>query len=244
MAMLDTPTILRKSPREVSAADTIRQSLEDAIAEGHLVPGTRLEEVEVAARYGVSRTPVREALRMLAMSGLVDIERRKGAVVAALSTDRLIELFEAMSELEGVCGRLAARRISEPEIARLLRQHEICGEAARQASVDRSTDRFNSYYEENAIFHEIIYAAAHNAFLSEEVQALRRRLQPYRRLQLRMKGRVEESFAEHDGIVRAIASGNETAAADALRQHVSIQGDRFSDWVASVNSMLGGARRD
>lgn len=227
-----------RAPRG-NAADSIRQVLEDEIAGGRLAPGARLEELELADRFGVSRTPVREALRMLSMSGLIEIERRKGAVVAALSMDRLIDLFDAMSELEGVCGRLAARRITDRETAELLRLHEACGVAAGKAVKARSTQDFNAYYEANALFHGLIYEACHNAYLAEEVLQLRRRLQPYRRLQLRMRGRVGESYEEHGRIVQAIIDGDEEAAARALREHVSIQGHRFADWMATVKPMLG-----
>lgn len=212
-----------------SAADVIRQTLEDEIASGRLVPGARLEEVALAERFSVSRTPVREALRMLSTSGLIELKRGKGAVVATLGMDRLVELFEAMSELEGVCGRLAARRITDVEQAALLDQHGKCGKAAADKDAD-------SYYRENAVFHSLIYAAAHNRYLAGELQLLRRRLHPYRRLQLRMKGRIAESHAEHEAIIKAIVEGDEETAARALREHVSVQGNRFADWVASMNS--------
>ncbi len=237
MAMQDQPSTVRKPPG-VSAADHVRRALEDAIAEGDLMPGKRLEEEELAARFGVSRTPVREALRMLSISGLVAIEPRKGAVVAALGMDRLIELFEAMSELEGVCGRLAARRITEREMATLVDQHERCATAAREAVRSADGESFDRYYAENAVFHEMIYRASHNAYLSDEVQSLRRRLQPYRRLQLRMAGRVQESLGEHQRIVDAITARNEAAAETLLRAHVSIQGHLFADWMASVRTLL------
>lgn len=225
---------------QLSAADVIRQTLEDEIASGRLAPGVRLEEVALAERFGVSRTPVREALRMLSTSGLIELSRGKGAVVATLGMDRLIELFEAMSELEGVCGRLAARRLTDEEQAEILAQHRTCGEAAAAQDADK-------YYRENAAFHSLIYAAAHNRHLAGELQQLRRRLHPYRRLQLRTKGRIAESFAEHEAIVRAIVDGDEEAAARVFREHVSVQGHRFADWVASMNSSIverGKVKRD
>jgi DNA-binding GntR family transcriptional regulator len=216
---------------QLATSEAIRQTLEEEIASGQLVPGERLEEVALAERFGVSRTPVREALRMLSTSGLIELQRRKGAVVASLSMQRLIELFEVMSELEGVCGRLAARRITEEEQAALLKQHKRCGQAAKSGDADR-------YYEENATFHSLIYAACHNRSLADELQRLRRRLQPYRRLQLRMKGRISESYAEHEEIVKAIFSGNEEVAAQSLRDHVSLQAHRFADWAATMKSVL------
>lgn len=217
---------------QLATSEAIRQTLEEEIASGQLVPGDRLEEVALAERFGVSRTPVREALRMLSTSGLIELQRRKGAVVASLSMEKLIELFEVMSELEGVCGRLAARRITEEEQAALLKQHKRCAQAAKSGNAD-------SYYEENATFHSLIYAACHNRSLANELQQLRRRLQPYRRLQLRMKGRISESHTEHEDIVKAIISGNEDEAARSLRDHVSLQAHRFADWAATMKTVLG-----
>ncbi|MBU2582900.1 MAG: GntR family transcriptional regulator [Alphaproteobacteria bacterium] len=233
-----TQTIHRSRNGQQSAAEGIRQVLEDEIADGRLVPGARLEEVELAGRFGVSRTPVREALRMLSTSGLIELKQRKGAVVATLSTERLIELFEAMSELEAVCGRLAARRITEGELSALRVQLELCAAAATNA---RGSEEADAYYDANATFHSLIYKACHNDYLANEVMHLRRRLQPYRRLQLRMKGRIGESFAEHKSIVEAIADGDEVQVGDLLRNHVSVQGNRFADWLASVNAVYGAA---
>ncbi|MEQ8824700.1 MAG: GntR family transcriptional regulator [Filomicrobium sp.] len=222
---------------QTNAAEHIRQTLEDEIASGRLTPGSRLEELALADRFDVSRTPVREALRLLSTSGLIEIQRRKGAVVATMSMERLVGLFEVMSEFEGVCGRLAARRATEAEVQALWAQHEACGEAAKSKDA-------NVYYEANATFHELIYVATHNPYLAEEVRQLRRRLQPYRRLQLRMRGRITESFHEHEAIVQAISDGDEEVATKALSSHVSVQGHRFADWLCSVNSLVSGRGSD
>jgi len=210
-------------------ADQLVQVLEDEIASGLQPPGTRLEEVALAARFGVSRTPVREALRLLSASGLIELRPRRGAVVATLSLERLVEMFEAMAELEAICGRLAARRMSDAERRELERCHALCGEAAASADTD-------SYYWRNAAFHGAIYAGSHNSYLAEEARKLRRRLQPYRRLQLRLRRRVADSYAEHSAVVEAILAGEEEAASEALRAHVTIQSDRFADWLSSLNA--------
>ena len=214
----------------VKHADQVLQALEDEIASGRHPPGTRLEEVALARRFGVSRTPVREALRLLSASGLIELKPRKGAVVAELGLERLVEMFETMAELEAACGRLAARRMTPEEQEALLARHEACAEAAASGDADH-------YYRENAVFHGLVYAGCHNRFLAEEAQRLRRRLQPYRRLQLRVKGRVENSYNEHAAIVEAIVAGDEERAAEALRAHVAIQGDRFADWISSLNTL-------
>lgn len=210
-------------------ADDIRQTLEDEIASGEHAPGTRLEELVLAKRFGVSRTPVREALRILSASGLIELKPRKGATVAPLSLERLVEMFEVMAEMEGICGTIAARRMTTSELTVLRHQHFICAEAAQSGDADH-------YYAENARFHALIYAGCHNEFLIEEVQRLRRRLQPYRRLQLRLKGRIADSFAEHQAIVEALDAGEEDSAGRLLKAHISIQSHRFADWVSGLNA--------
>ena len=210
-------------------ADQLRQVLEEEIASSLLAPGTRLEEMALAERFGVSRTPIREALQMLSASGLVDLRPRRGAIVASLSLERLLEMFEMMAEMESICGRLAARRMTDIERAHLQKQHEICGEAVRANDIDL-------YYTENVAFHGVIYQGSHNKFLTGEVKRLQRRLQAYRRLQLRSTGRMAESYAEHGAITKAIIEGNGELTASLLQGHVSVQGNRFGDWLSSLSA--------
>ena len=210
-------------------ADQLRQVLEEEIASHQLAPGSRLEEVALAERFGVSRTPIREALQMLSASGLVVLRPRRGAVVASLSLERLLEMFEMMAEMEAICGRHAAQRMTKSESISLQKQHDICGQAVHTNDEDR-------YYEGNVRFHGRIYAGAHNQFLANEVKRLHHRLQAYRRLQLRSSGRMAESYAEHTKITNAILAGDGDLAGRLLRGHVSIQGNRFGDWLSSLNA--------
>ncbi len=101
----------------LTLASTVHRQLEAEIAEGRIEPGTRLDEQEVAARFGVSRTPVREAFRLLAADDLVELRGRQGAAVRVIGVHTLIEMFQVMGELEGLCARLAARRL-DPGAAR------------------------------------------------------------------------------------------------------------------------------
>lgn len=203
----------------------LHDAIEQDIATGLMAPGARLDESSLAQRYGVSRTPVREALRQLAADGLVEIRARRGAVVATAGPERLYEMFGVMAELEAMCGRLAARRVSAETRRALAVAHEAC----RGATGD--PDR---YYAANEAFHQAIYRASGNAFLAEQCLALQKRLKPYRRLQLRVGNRVDRSFAEHEAIVDAIARGDEAAAIRHLQAHVAVQGERFADLVASL----------
>jgi DNA-binding GntR family transcriptional regulator len=172
----------------------------------------------------VSRTPIRETLIQLASMGLVVIRPRRGAIVAELGPQQLVEMFEVMSELEATCGRLAARRMTPAEQQALLAAHQACQQALEAQEPD-------AYYYKNEVFHEAIYAGSHNQFLIEQTRALYRRLRPYRRLQLRVRNRLTNSYSEHDGVVKAILDGDGELAAQ-LREHVMIQGQRFSDLMA------------
>ena len=210
-----------------SRSVTLRETIEEMIAVGELRPGQHLDETELAERFGVSRTPIRETLIQLASMGLVVIRPRRGAVVAELGPQQLIEMFEVMSELEATCSRLAARRMTAAEQAALLEAHAACREA-------RDSDDPDDYYYKNEAFHEAIYAGSHNGFLIDQTRSLYRRLRPYRRLQLRVRNRVSNSYDEHDGVVQAILKGDGDSAAELTRSHVMIQGQRFADLMASL----------
>jgi DNA-binding GntR family transcriptional regulator len=211
-----------------SIAAKLHDAIEQDIATGVLPPGARLDEMSLAQRYMASRTPVREALRLLAASGMVELRPRRGAVVAELGPERLYEMFEVMAELEAMCGRLAARRVTPATRQALFAAHEAC----RAATGDP-----DAYYLANEAFHQAIYRASGNGVLMEQCLALQKRLRPYRRLQLRVGNRVGRSFAEHEHIVAAIAAGNGAEAMAALTAHVVVQGERFADLVASLASL-------
>lgn len=205
----------------------LRERIEEEIATGRLMPGSRLDEIELAARFGVSRTPVREALIQLTSAGILEMRPRRGAVVPEVAPQRLVEMFEVMAGLEAMCGRLAARRMSDGEHQDLLRAHESCEAAVERQDVD-------TYYHQNEAFHHVIYRGSHNAFLAEQASVLHKRLRPYRRLQLRVRDRMPTSFAEHQAIVDAVLAGDGAAAEAALHAHVLVQGEKFTDLMASV----------
>lgn len=196
---------------------------------GVLRPGERLDEQSLALRFGVSRTPIREALMQLASAGLVRLQPRRGAFVASLSLQEVIERFEVMAALEGACGALAARRLTEEERQRLLAAHEACVREAPSGDTD-------AYYYANERFHQVLYAACHNRYLAEQARQLHDRLKPYRRLQLRARSRVASSLAEHEAVVEAILAGDGARAERALKDHILIQGDRLGDFIASFGA--------
>lgn len=218
------------SKRKKSHTQYLRDRLEDAIINGRLKPGDRIDTEALSRQYGVSRTPIREAIHQLSASGLVRVEPKRGTFVAELGLARLIEMFEVMSELEGMCGRLAAKRINDDEAKALKKALESCREEAASGNTD-------SYYYCNERFHHLIYEMSHNSYLASEAGSLHDRLKPYRRLQLRMRNRVSRSFSEHEEIVDAILAGNSERAEQRLKAHIQIQGERFTDFVSSLKAM-------
>jgi DNA-binding GntR family transcriptional regulator len=209
-------------------SEQLREALAEQIATGAYVPGQRLDEAQLAARFGASRTPLREALIQLAADGLIEIRPRRGAVVRALEPQRLVEMFEVMAELEAMCARLAARRISPTQLAQLRAAHQRCAVLSDQA------DDLDAYYHANQEFHFALYEASQNQFLCDEAKALHRKLGVYRRLQLRVRDRVNSSFREHAAVLDALQLGDGERAATEVRAHVAIQGERFTDLLASL----------
>jgi DNA-binding GntR family transcriptional regulator len=238
MSAHDTPTARAKGNamerKATTRSEHVRELLEEGIATGTFPPGMRLDEVELSQRFDVSRTPLREALFQLASAGIVEMQPRRGTVVAEVSPHRMVEMFEVMGELEAMCGRLAARRMLPAEHERLLEAHRAC-EVARIASDP------DAYYYENERFHHLIYEGSHNGFLEQQASGLHRRLRPYRRLQLRVRDRMPTSLREHEGVVQAILAGDAELTAQRLRDHVVVQGQRFADLIASLADLASGA---
>jgi DNA-binding GntR family transcriptional regulator len=209
----------------ITRAEKIQRAIEDEILTGKLLPGARLEEVELAARFEVSRTPVREALRHLASSGLINTKIRQPATVASLGLKQLIEMFEVMSELEAMCARLATRRINKLRLEKLLDCHRQLKKAATKRDID-------AFFEVNQKFHEILYRASQNEFLAEQTLSLRNRLRPYRRYVTQRPGQLAATILEHEAVIEAIEQGNEEGAAAAMRSHVNLLGEKLTDFIA------------
>jgi DNA-binding GntR family transcriptional regulator len=217
-----SPSVVR-----VTRAEELRLQLADEIVRGALPPGAPLDETDLARRFSVSRTPVREALRQLAASGLVDAQAHRGAVVARPSIERLTGMFEAMAELEALCAGLAAERMSPTERYGL----EAIHEDLRLLSHAGNPDRF---HEVNERFHNAIYAGSQNDYIAEITLATRVRVQPFRRAQFRNLGRLAKSQAEHDRVVVAILRGDKTGAAAAMRAHIELVRGEYEIYAVSV----------
>ena len=219
----------RPSPQrdKVTRAEELRLQLADEIVRGVLPPGSALDETDIARRFSVSRTPVREALRQLVASGLVEARAHRGAVVAQPSLDRLTEMFEAMAELEALCAGLAAERMPPGDRQKL----EAIHEELRVLSHAGNPERF---HEVNERFHNAIYAGSQNGYIAEMTLATRVRVQPFRRAQFRNLGRLAKSHAEHDRVVVAIMRGDKAGAAAAMRAHIELVRGEYELYAVSV----------
>jgi len=195
------------------AADDLSRMLADEILHGKIAPGTHLSEAMLAERFSVSRTPVREALRQIVASGLAERRPHLGVFVASTPADKLEEMFELAADLEGVCARYAAQRMSESEKEVIKELHEYGGTLALANEPDK-------YDEINLLFHGKIFEGSHNTYLMETALAARSRVLPYRRAQFRLNKRASNSHSEHADILRALFSGKGETAEMLMRGHV------------------------
>jgi DNA-binding GntR family transcriptional regulator len=226
--MNSTPLLRGAEPiARQTLAETLRLQLADEIVRGALQPGTPLDETELARRFTVSRTPVREAIRLLASSGLVETPAHRSAVVARPSTERLAGMFEVMAELEALCASLAAERMTGADRLGLERAHEDLRALIHAGDPQR-------YHEINEAFHGVIYAGAHNGHLAELTLATRVRVSPYRRAQFRNLGRLAKSHVEHDRVVVAILRGDRDGAAAAMRSHIATVSEEYWEYAKGV----------
>lgn len=205
-----------------TSAEDIRQRLAAQIISGDLLPGTPLDETTLATEFSVSRTPIREALRLLAASGLVQQRPHTKALVAKPDEETLAGMFEVMGFLEAQCAGLCAIAMTHADRTALQNLH------ANMASVVRAGDSA-AYVEANEVFHSAIYDGAHNAYLAEITRSTRQRLQPFRRAQFQTLGRLGRSHREHGEVVQAIVRGDRDGAQQAMRRHISIVETAFHD---------------
>jgi len=199
----------------VTIADNIAQQLADQILTGELAPGERIEEKRVTEQFGVSRTPVRDALRQLAATGLVAIKPHRGVTVVDLEVEQLSDMFEAQAEVEALCAKLSARRMSNIERKKL----QIVANSSEPAL---ATTDHELYSSTNETFHKMIYAGAHNATLEQMAVNLWNRVAPFRRsIFFKQGNRMDQSFDEHNVIIDMILAGNESGAQEAMHDHIT-----------------------
>lgn len=207
-------------------AEVLHRELEQAILKGDIKPGDRLDEQEIAQRFGVSRTPVREAFRLLGAHDLVDLRSRQGVVVRKIGINTLLEMFQVMAELEGLCARLASRRMLPSQVLDLQQAHEKLQICAAGTDVDE----FNAL---NITFHGIIHEGARNVYLAQETRQLRNRVAPFLRRVTYKPHRFHTTIPEHQAIIDAIATHDAEKAHAAMRLHVNLLGDDLTDFIAA-----------
>ena len=201
-----------EAPRR-TLAERLRAEIADEILSGRMAPGEALDEADLARRFGVSRTPVREAIRLLAAGGLVDARPHRSALVARPGREKLLAMFEALSELEAICAGLAAQRMSDTELTLLADTNDCLKKVVARGDAQR-------YHEINERFHAAIYDGSHNEHLAEITRLTRERIAPFSRVQFRTKGRLVKSYEEHVGIVEALRRRDRDRASATMRFHI------------------------
>jgi DNA-binding GntR family transcriptional regulator len=210
--------------------DRLRDLITQDILSLKLQPGDRLEECGLAEKYGTSRTPVREALRQLSADGLVEIRPKKGAIVARFSVRELAEHFEVMAELEGACGRLAAKSYTAQDLDAIGTALETCRKCAEQGDAQ-------GYQLADEAFHAAIYAASRNDSLVKLIFGIGKRVAVYRRSQFEQMDWISLSVSEHEQILHAIQEGLAEEADRLLQVHAMNLG---GDFLRMLRLMLAG----
>lgn len=196
-------------------SEEISSRLAEDIINGVFKPGQKLEEQAIAKRFDVSRTPVRDAFKQLASTGLIESRPHRGVTVVNLELEQLNDLFEALGEIEAICARLSAQRMNIMERKYLENLYN------REASVLEVKDD-EAYFEYNEEIHSTIHKGAHNRALAEIAQDLRRRLSPFRGSIIFKKGNwPDHTSMEHDDLIKAILSSDAEGAYQAMSGHVA-----------------------
>lgn len=201
------------SGRESTAARIEAALLED-IAIGELEAGARLDETRLAERFGVSRTPVREALNRLTAQGVLVTGEKRGVRVAQYSREELAQMFEAMHEIEALCAGLAAQRLT------LLARSELESAQAECITAAESGDRLR-YLKANEALHFLIYRATRNIYIEALAVDFRRRTGPFRAKKFATRDDLIASAQSHEELLQTIFSADSERASDGMRRHMT-----------------------
>jgi DNA-binding GntR family transcriptional regulator len=188
-----------------------------------LPPGTPLDETSLASEFSVSRTPIREALRLLGASGLIEQRPHMRAQVAKPDEATLSGMFAVMGYLEALCAGLSALAMTSIEREALDQLHQAMAPIVREGAT-------SAYADANEAFHSAIYEGAHNPYLVEITLSTRQRLQPFRRAQFGTLGRLSHSYAEHQAVVNAILCGDRAGAETSMRKHIMTVENSYQDF--------------
>ena len=208
-------------------ADKLISDIRKEVSSGILKPGDQLEVNALAERFGVSRTPIREAIRTLVESGVLETRPRKGSFVRVLSAKQLLDLFQVAAELEGMACRLAALSLTKKNVEAIERGLAKCTQAAE---VQNNAE----YAMANLDFHTAIHNASGNDWLIEQLRQLQINLNSYRTMPYEIRGRLNKSTDEHKIICDAILSGDGEHACNLMRDHMMLQGKRLPSIIATL----------
>ncbi|MDJ0944520.1 MAG: GntR family transcriptional regulator [Kiloniellales bacterium] len=208
-----------------SLHDEVVGRLRDMILKGELRPGERIPERVLCERFGISRTPLREALKVLATEGLIDLLPNRGAAVSRISAAGLREAFQVMGALEALGGELACARITDAEVAAIRRLHE------RMVGHHRA-GRLNDYFALNQAIHEAILAAADNQMLAELYGRLRGQVQRARFAANLSESRWRQAVAEHEEMMAALDARDAEKLGRILKRHLRNKFETLLDVVA------------
>ncbi len=191
----------------------VAERLRQRIFSHELPPGAWVDEQAIAEEYGISRTPLREALKVLTSEGLVTLKPRRGCYVTEISERDLDEIFDVITLLESECAKLSASRASDEELAHLQGIHADLERAAAAQDI-------NGFFEANQAFHHALQTIAGNRWLQQTIQDLRKVIKLSRHHSLFSEGRLEQSLAEHRNILDAMLAHDVVAAESHMREHL------------------------
>ena len=218
-----------KLPSPTRSATRIVAALEQDILEGSLRPGQRLDEQALAERFTVSRTPVREALTELAARGLAVQQAHRGTFVADMRLEDVFGSYEVLAELEGLCARLATRRMSAAQKSELQQLHERMGQCLDAA-------QRSQYIELDAAFHHTLVTGAHNPSLEEHIQLCLHKIAPVRLGSMHSVTDMATAHGEHAALLQAVMAGDDAQAERLMMAHVTLRAEQVRDLAAVWNA--------
>jgi DNA-binding GntR family transcriptional regulator len=214
-----------------SLHDEVAEQLRELIFSGQVSPGDFLDEVKLAERLEISRTPLREALKVLTAEGLVRHEPRRGCFVNEVTEQDLDEIFPVLALLEGRCAYEAARHASDADLATLEDLHQKLAKHARAR-------RINEYYAANFAIHEAIILLANNRWLAGTIADLRKIVKLARLQQLHAPGRLDQSLSEHLAVFAAMKARDAEGADAAMRTHITRQREALRELARAQRTRL------
>jgi DNA-binding GntR family transcriptional regulator len=207
-----------------SLHDELVERLQRLIIEGELTPGEKVPEKELCERFNVSRTPMREALKVLASEGLVTLTPNRGSSVTAVTVEDLQEVFPVMAALEALSGELACEKITDDELAAVRKSHE--------AMVGHyKAKRLPEYFAANEAIHTAILNAARNETLAAQHRMLSARVRRARYLANMTRERWDKAVAEHEDILAALEARDGAALGNILKRHLKNKLETVSEWL-------------